>query len=323
MKRNLLLLSGTMILCLIAGEVALRAMGFGNPLRFEYDDQLLWRMVPDQEAYAPNYGVSYVINAGGWRDDELPVARPEGEVRVLALGDSVLFGQGVPDEQTLARRLEKRLAERHEAPVNVINTGVPGYNVMQYRRLLENGGLAYEPAWVLLTFVKNDIVSRAGIEAVRTYAREGQVFEMRTFWGWARSASAWLHVAHGLWTRLMAYGRPPPRALAFADGDADEQGWPYVMLELDRIVQVTRDRGIPLIIVVFPYRDEAESDRVEAGTERLAAFAAERGIDLIELQPVFARRAAEQLFLDVVHPNALGHEVAAEAILERLPALGL
>ena len=56
----------------------------------------------------------FALNEQGFRDSEpLPLAKPQGEIRVFILGNSAAFGRGVTDnELTVAHRLEQLLQER-------------------------------------------------------------------------------------------------------------------------------------------------------------------------------------------------------------------
>lgn len=60
------------------GEAVLRGLGFGSPLRFEFDPLLSWRLAPNQLARAPSYRTEYRTNSLGWRDAE-PIADARGE----------------------------------------------------------------------------------------------------------------------------------------------------------------------------------------------------------------------------------------------------
>jgi hypothetical protein len=52
--------------------------------------------------------------------------------------------------------------------------------------------------------------------------------------------------------------------------------------------------------------------RVDLGP--LLSLRARHGFDLIDLQEPYAARAGDPLFLDPVHPSALGNAVAADAV---------
>jgi hypothetical protein len=69
------------------------------------------------------------INQHGFRGPSFPREKPAGETRVFLVGDSVAFGAGLAEEQTIAARLQDRF--RRDDPrtlVRVINAGVPSYD---------------------------------------------------------------------------------------------------------------------------------------------------------------------------------------------------
>ncbi|MDX1738772.1 MAG: arylesterase [Alphaproteobacteria bacterium] len=48
------------------------------------------------------------------------------EIRILALGDSLTAGYGLPDQESFTFQLEKKINETAETPVKIINGGVSG-----------------------------------------------------------------------------------------------------------------------------------------------------------------------------------------------------
>jgi hypothetical protein len=76
---------------------------------------------------SPEWEVPVAINALGLRERELPVEGP-GERRVLVLGDSFTFGDGVKAEEAYPRRIEAEL-EAAGSGLRVVNAGVPGYGM--------------------------------------------------------------------------------------------------------------------------------------------------------------------------------------------------
>lgn len=59
--------------------------------------------------HSPEYEIVVHINAEGRRDRAYPLAKPAGVSRVLCLGDSFTFGQGVGDRETWPKRLEEHM----------------------------------------------------------------------------------------------------------------------------------------------------------------------------------------------------------------------
>ena len=144
-------------------------------LRYEYRPGLR-----ADEAHFDALHEGFTTNSQGFRDVEFPVAKPAGELRILALGDSTTAGNGVPElENTWPKRLERRFAEAGRPELRVLNLGVGGYQPLQEARLLELRGLALEPDLVLVLISLNDLDCEAdgGI---------GQMLEQATGGGRAR-----------------------------------------------------------------------------------------------------------------------------------------
>ncbi len=114
------------------------------------DPRVLYRLIP--RATAVYGGTPIEINSMGLRDRELPPVPAADAFRVLVLGDSMVFGLGVEQDQTLPAHLS-RLLSPHEA----INAGVFGYNLRQEISLLRDVGIGYRPGLVVSCFVHNDI----------------------------------------------------------------------------------------------------------------------------------------------------------------------
>jgi len=100
-------------------------------------------------------GVPVRINSLGLRGGEL-AAPPAGVPRVALVGDSVTFGNGCREEETLAAALEAELAARG-TPAQVVNGGVPAYNADNAATLLRERLLALRPDRVIWVMVANDV----------------------------------------------------------------------------------------------------------------------------------------------------------------------
>lgn len=78
-------------------------------------------------------------------------------VTVMGIGDSIMFGHGVEDDETYLHVLQELLQEEYPSRRwRVINSGVPGYNTAMEVETLRTKGLALEPDVVILNIVGND-----------------------------------------------------------------------------------------------------------------------------------------------------------------------
>ena len=77
--------------------------------------------------------------------------------RILILGDSITFGQGVENTQTFSFYLEKLLNEKNIGmKFEVLNGGVPDWGLIEYYFFLKNEGYKYNPDLVILALESSD-----------------------------------------------------------------------------------------------------------------------------------------------------------------------
>jgi len=95
-------------------------------------------------------------NSFGMRGPETTIKKPEGVVRIAGLGDSVMFGWGVEEEETYLYLLEQRLRGQG-INAEILNFAVPGYNTAMELATFKDKAIHFEPDVVLLHFVNNDL----------------------------------------------------------------------------------------------------------------------------------------------------------------------
>jgi hypothetical protein len=95
-------------------------------------------------------------NSLGARGNEIAATRPEGALRVLHLGDSFTFGQGVEESEAFSRIVADEL-EDDGFTIETLNFGVPGHGTPQSVALLEHKLLNLKPDVVLLHVFANDL----------------------------------------------------------------------------------------------------------------------------------------------------------------------
>jgi lysophospholipase L1-like esterase len=280
MLRKLVRLAGKMALALgvgfVFGELVVRALD--PPTSRNTRPSALY--VPDaalsytlRSGYdRAAYGADVRINALGFRGPDMQ-ATPSGTRRLVLLGDSIVFGFGVEEDEVLGAQLAAALAGRG-ARVDVINLGVPGYNLAQEVGVWRRHGANLAPDLVVVVLGRND--------ADPTIVRDG-LRDRRSLGALAYSARRWLRshsrliglLDHAQWTRRMRkaanksgpVGRPESvPALdddirsAFAGSfqqlaaDLDRAGLPWVVAWYDppgalqaEVAQLSSAAGVPYI----------------------------------------------------------------------------
>lgn len=119
----------------------------------------------DVVAKCSDFAVRYSINSHGLRDREYSYARNPGRVRILAVGDSFTFGEGVPYGERFTD-----IAEAHFPDSEIIDFAVPGYGIEHELTSLLYEGLRYSPDYVVLFINRVDTDRR-----IRGFVREGRV----------------------------------------------------------------------------------------------------------------------------------------------------
>jgi lysophospholipase L1-like esterase len=299
----------------VGGTVA----GFAVP-----DPDLIWRLAP--RARGP-----FKTNELGLRDTPY---KADADVKILVLGDSVSWGDGVVDVRALyPQRLEQRLARRDPSRVyEVINAGVPGYSTFQQARYLRLDGLALNPDLVILQFCLNDVVERyltvarfggdnvflgvdtrrAGSDLFAFLLRHSRAFErFYRFLQW-RSRTREEYAVGNL------VREPLDSHL--------EEAWKRVIEEIEEIRQTTQEQHLPLLLMIAPYRFQLDQPRqLRQPQDRLIAWAASHRIAHVDLLPGFAAAfrsdPSRSLFKDPSHFSVAGHELAAALLVEQTRAL--
>jgi len=121
-------------------------------------------------------GARVRINASGCRDKEVPQDKPPNTIRIVGIGDSVMFGWSVEESERYTNVLESLLNNRYpDARWQVLTLAAPGYNLVMELEALERYGLAYDPDLVIYGYVANDTCLPNFV------ADEADVFGRRSF----------------------------------------------------------------------------------------------------------------------------------------------
>ena len=94
----------------------------------------------------------------GFRGRDVSSPKPEGVYRIVGIGDSYMFGQGVSDDETyLARLADPGSGLLSGRRVETVNLAVPGFNTVMEVELLRERIDRLEPDLLLIEIVGNDL----------------------------------------------------------------------------------------------------------------------------------------------------------------------
>jgi len=286
-------------------------------------------------------GQPLVVNSQGLRDYEYTRRKEPGTFRIVGVGDSSLFGWGVPIEDGGLKVLERRLNQEFGGrKFEVINFAVPGYNTAMEAETFVQKCLEYAPDLVLLNFNTNDYDVPNFMRLPKDLAtlRRSYLFDL----------------AYSVYEGVMAvepeqlgvfdfsHRTVAERQAARLDEDpALPEEYRYmvgakgVTRALERLSDAARKRSIPFVVFdVKPQpgfdpkyvRDElrdGQRELLERESQRLGFYFLNTYPYFMNYvkehpetgsQPVFAVSAVDG------HPNTLAHSINAQALLDYLVA---
>jgi len=276
-----------------------------------------FEMKPDFDGQLGNVHVR--LNSEGFRSPE--ISPQKTCKRILTIGDSVTFGAWVEQGKTYPAILQQLLpAGRYE----VINAGVPAYDLEQIIALFKQKGVRYQPNIVIYTFVYDDIADPLALgesgalvqEPGRRYgAKVAMPDRYRLF-----PLPRWLvHRSRLLTAVVMRYYRF--RESRHISGERDllddllAERWGWLEERLIELLGSVEKAGARFLLVIFPV------GLSEHSIQRLMAVARKNGIEAMELRTALGDSrtyAARYMTPWDAHPNADAHALMARAICDRL-----
>jgi lysophospholipase L1-like esterase len=261
--------------------------------------------------------VDYRINGEGFRGAALAAKRADRR-RVAVFGDSIVFGYWVSENDSFPSQLGAILGAR----VETLNLGVPGYNLEQEVEHLRHSVDALDPDVVVFGFCLNDLEGllsfEYGLTQARREARGGPRRMLESLLAFSRFA-AWIE--YRLTERdaraQFARARNPLGANLYeASPEAIDA---HLDAGFRALSATVTPRGIAAAVAIFPVLGNQFANYPYKDLHaRIAAAAGRSGLIAIDMLPCFEPYPFRDVRVDVVHPNPLGHRIAAHAAAEGL-----
>ena len=265
------------------------------------------------------------LNALGFREREISV-KAEGSFRIVVVGDSFTYGQGILDEHRFSNILERLLIESG-SPLHyeVLNFGGLGLDTReQLERLDQIAPVA--PDYVLLQWYVNDVDGQ-DVDG-QDVSEPGPLLPSSTIHNLLFRESALYYVADQAWRRFQArvgWADAWDDRLAARFSDPGSRVSRAAFGSLEELIERSKELGAGVAVVLFPSLEEVRGD---PSAYRLG-FLLDRALDVcelhavtcVDLRPVFAPISpASRLWASRfdAHPGPLAHEIAATAIMEQV-----
>jgi lysophospholipase L1-like esterase len=264
------------------------------------------------------------INSAGVRErEELVGDKPEGQRRLVCIGDSFTFGWGIPEEQNWVRLLERELRAGGD-DIRTVNCGASGTVVIdEYVNGLQRRFHRFDPDAVVLTICLNDLVGSDGLMVFGPPIDTGSAL-LDLCVGAIGHSPLDLSPDRDWVADLLAMpqvypdGTPNPRFGPDKPYDAMwAQGTPQKALRQGKAW--CDERGIPFLVVIWPFLQGLGEGRhypFQKLHDLVAADLEEAGIPLLDVTPQLRGTNHEDLWVTPAdtHPNPKAQQLVLPAI---------
>lgn len=301
--------------------------------------ELAFKHLPDRpwydrvvEAQFPkNDGVVLGIQGERVKLRRVPDRSPkaEGHRRIMFLGDSFTYGIGLANPaDTFVSRIGLRLNRDRPDPnvlrYEVCNAGAPGSLTNTWRLVFDVFAPAYEPDLVVAVFFLRD-----GVEGLGT---TGQIRAIRAaMQRFADQQTGLYRISHTVryFMNRRELARVSRKALdvmvaGYVGSESETAEWRRAQENLLYLRDQIESRGGRFAMVVFPMLYELDGTYpLQRVCDEIERFARDNEIPVHSLLPTFRGMDASSLWVSIFdqHPNARGHEIAADSMYEFLVPL--
>jgi len=284
-----------------------------------------------------------------------PLPRSPNTFRIVVLGDSYTFGQGVERDKTFPAQLEKLLnGMGADVKFEVINLGFCGLNTITEKQILADyginpdtwaadpryRGLAYQPDLVILEYTLNDSSTswreagqvkgfddrfRTGEVVLRVNSgryslplpdRVDKFFTMHSRL-YLALFSGYNQLLGRLGLREAGKGAIDSTLSRYRD---TFDGWIWMQQTLQELSAIGRFSNTPLVMAIYPDMVNLADYPFVSAHQKVRMAAESFGIPTLDMLPYFKGKSERDLIATPfdAHPNAKAHAIAAQAIFEFL-----
>jgi len=311
--KNIILLFVVLLFFIMIGEISLRVI-IGQETNSA-------GVGPGSIKFNQNY---VFLNSDNMRDINYNIEKEEGTIRVAAIGDSFTFGSGVKDvNKTYSAVLEKLLNEKYPSKnIEVLNFGIPGYDSIDELKVIRDKAMKYNPDIIIIGYVANDLIN---------------VDPNLTSQKWSNYEIP--YIGFILRNKLYSYYFIESRVNRFLENIGVKENWVYLLnesysSELNReynldiykqIGNITKENNISVLVVSFPLITNFENYPLNIIDDFAENISIQNNFSYLKILPYYSEYEPNELVVNKYdsHPNELGHEIVAKALLDKFINLKL
>jgi lysophospholipase L1-like esterase len=283
----------------------------GNIMRLSKNPRIIYELIPNLSVlldYKPLKKILPVsTNANGFRGKAIAIDKNPQSIRIVGIGDSLMFGWGVKDEETYLSLLAEILnRDNPEFSWEIINTAVPGYNTVMEVETLKEKGLQYKPDIVIIHYFWNDFSLPNFIREQEDYLALNQSFMVKYF---SQNLKTIRAIAAPRHSSGINFENDPQKVPKQYKDMVGIKAYYRAMKELQSLsIKHTFN------VVVLAYEP----------SDNIKEICLELGFHMLDLTPLWKRYASDQNFLDAKaawrlqkddsHPSVIGHKFIARTL---------
>ncbi len=252
----------------------------------------------------------YKLNSQGFREPEIPLQPAKGVIRIMGIGDSFGFGQGVDFKDTYLEQLKRSLLLKIPGlQIEMLNKAKPGWSTIEEYNYFIKDGITYKPDIVVVLFVLNDP-------------------EIKNYVLWPLSGNYTIDVQ--LWRSQLYFSlvrvynmiRHPYDKFVFSLFEEGSETSQYCRKALREFGKVCSRNDIYPVMAICPMIVDFDNYKFIDLHKKAGQWGHASGFDVIDILPYFRKSQIPYRKLRVTsqdwHPNALAHSIISNAISEKI-----
>lgn len=351
-KNSLLLFISTLFALLIS-ELVVRFFFPQNLYPFVYKDDPLvsYRLKENYRGIhkAPEFSVKVETNSAGHRDYEHSIVKPENVYRIMVLGDSFTFGEGVEMDESYPKVVEERLNKgKRGRRYEIINVSAYNWGTLEEYLYLKHYGIKYRPDMVVMAFfigndfyqnrfgpfsVKKDKIVYSPLESVN--GKMNRLLKYIPGYMYVRERSellALLRKRANYYLEHDIFEASSEMMMSLYTGKLDSDVQKAIENTkglIEKTAKIAKEKEFELVILLIPADEQLNPERYGIPNVSEPYFpnhimheiGEKNGIAVVDLLPYFRERSrgGREFYYEINgHWNKQGHMLAGETLEERI-----
>lgn len=314
MKKNILLFLATLLAIFIVSELIFRLAWVNK--EWWVDEKRGAVYVEPLNRYGPG-------RFDEVRDFKYEKKKPKGTIRIIAVGDSFTWGDGVKFDDTYAKRLERRLnyfvTPKTGKKYEVMNMSWCGFSTFQQINELEliKG---YQPDIIVWGYCLNDTEDWAdpvGVQTLRywlIYKREPKKILKYIY----RNSYSISFIAERLTNLRIGFGNKKYYKHLYDDS---YMGW----IRVQKSFEIMREQKIPIVVLIFPLVSYKLDERYPFSGihQKIKKELEKNSLSYIDFYDVKEFKDEDPIRMQAVpyknsHPSEIAHRIIEEVVFQKL-----